>query len=232
MEKRVLKAVRGGGPDHPHIVGSSARLWDAWSLGSSFPGGRRWRSWGAGVGVQVCRTLGRVLGARSTVQGVSAVRVRVSLPVPSPLPLQAVKSPSTPQASSEKIWRAGKLLFIHLTSTHPGLIRDHKHHLRHHRWDGQHPCHAGGHRGLLRTPAALRGGQDFCCPSQTRAHLGCRAPQPPFGGRFSRPLPLQAVLLREGAGGLAAERRACRPDAQPGHWHLPGAGGRRRPDTR
>ncbi|KGL91829.1 Rap guanine nucleotide exchange factor 3, partial [Charadrius vociferus] len=33
----------------------------------------------------------------------------------------------------EKIWRAGKLLFIHLTSTRPGLIRDHKHHLRHHR---------------------------------------------------------------------------------------------------
>ncbi|XP_009319894.1 PREDICTED: rap guanine nucleotide exchange factor 3 [Pygoscelis adeliae] len=40
---------------------------------------------------------------------------------------------SLTQASSEKIWRAGKLLFIHLTSTRPGLIRDHKHHLRHHR---------------------------------------------------------------------------------------------------
>uniref|UniRef100_A0A8C0B1X9 Rap guanine nucleotide exchange factor 3 n=1 Tax=Buteo japonicus TaxID=224669 RepID=A0A8C0B1X9_9AVES len=51
---------------------------------------------------------------------------------------------SLTQASSEKIWRAGKLLFIHLTSTRPGLIRDHKHHLRHHRWDARHPCHAGG----------------------------------------------------------------------------------------
>ncbi|KAM6395085.1 rap guanine nucleotide exchange factor 3 isoform 2-T2 [Rhynochetos jubatus] len=40
---------------------------------------------------------------------------------------------SLTQASSEKIWRAGKLLFIHLTSTRPSLIRDHKHHLRHHR---------------------------------------------------------------------------------------------------
>ncbi|NXE11893.1 RPGF3 factor, partial [Lophotis ruficrista] len=40
---------------------------------------------------------------------------------------------SLTQASSEKIWRAGKLLFAHLTSTRPGLIRDHKHHLRHHR---------------------------------------------------------------------------------------------------
>ncbi|XP_071888031.1 rap guanine nucleotide exchange factor 3 isoform X2 [Anas platyrhynchos] len=40
---------------------------------------------------------------------------------------------SLTQASSEKIWRAGKLLFTHLTSTCPGLIRDHKHHLRHHR---------------------------------------------------------------------------------------------------
>uniref|UniRef100_A0A8C3M655 Rap guanine nucleotide exchange factor 3 n=1 Tax=Chrysolophus pictus TaxID=9089 RepID=A0A8C3M655_CHRPC len=37
------------------------------------------------------------------------------------------------QASSEKIWRAGKLLFTYLTSTSPSLIRDHKHHLRHHR---------------------------------------------------------------------------------------------------
>uniref|UniRef100_A0A8C9FM51 Rap guanine nucleotide exchange factor 3 n=1 Tax=Pavo cristatus TaxID=9049 RepID=A0A8C9FM51_PAVCR len=37
------------------------------------------------------------------------------------------------QASSEKIWRAGKLLFTYLTSTSPSLIRDHKHHLRQHR---------------------------------------------------------------------------------------------------
>uniref|UniRef100_A0A8B9P8W5 Rap guanine nucleotide exchange factor 3 n=1 Tax=Apteryx owenii TaxID=8824 RepID=A0A8B9P8W5_APTOW len=37
------------------------------------------------------------------------------------------------QASSEKIWRAGKLLFSHLVITCPSLIRDHKHHLRHHR---------------------------------------------------------------------------------------------------
>ncbi|XP_033927315.1 rap guanine nucleotide exchange factor 3 isoform X2 [Melopsittacus undulatus] len=40
---------------------------------------------------------------------------------------------SLTQASSDRIWRAGKLLYIHLTSTRPGLIRDHKHHLRHHR---------------------------------------------------------------------------------------------------
>ncbi|XP_063277018.1 rap guanine nucleotide exchange factor 3 isoform X2 [Prinia subflava] len=40
---------------------------------------------------------------------------------------------SITQASSEKIWRAGKLLFAHLSSSQPGLIRDHKHHLRHHR---------------------------------------------------------------------------------------------------
>ncbi|KFV81548.1 Rap guanine nucleotide exchange factor 3, partial [Struthio camelus australis] len=40
---------------------------------------------------------------------------------------------SLTQASSEKIWRAGKLLFSHLMITCPGLIRDHKHHLRHHR---------------------------------------------------------------------------------------------------
>ncbi|XP_062485987.1 rap guanine nucleotide exchange factor 3 isoform X2 [Pezoporus occidentalis] len=40
---------------------------------------------------------------------------------------------SLTQASPDRIWRAGKLLYIHLTSTRPGLIRDHKHHLRHHR---------------------------------------------------------------------------------------------------
>ncbi|PKK17464.1 Rap guanine nucleotide exchange factor (GEF) 3, partial [Columba livia] len=40
---------------------------------------------------------------------------------------------SLTQASPEKIWRAGKLLFTHLTSSRPSLIRDHKHHLRHHR---------------------------------------------------------------------------------------------------
>uniref|UniRef100_A0A8C0FWN1 Rap guanine nucleotide exchange factor 3 n=1 Tax=Bubo bubo TaxID=30461 RepID=A0A8C0FWN1_BUBBB len=60
------------------------------------------------------------------------------------------KIPSHPQASSEKIWRAGKLLFIHLTSTRPGLIRDHKHHLRHHRWDSRDPHHAGGNHGRPR----------------------------------------------------------------------------------
>lgn len=86
-----------------------------------------------------------------------------------------------PQASSEKIWRAGKLLFIHLTSTRPGLIRDHKHHLRHHRWDDWHPCHAGGHRGLPRIPAALRGRQNFSCPSQAGVRPGYRVPQPRFG---------------------------------------------------
>ncbi|XP_010176881.1 PREDICTED: rap guanine nucleotide exchange factor 3, partial [Mesitornis unicolor] len=40
---------------------------------------------------------------------------------------------SLTQASPERIWRAGKLLFSHLSTTRPGLIRDHKHHLRHHR---------------------------------------------------------------------------------------------------
>ncbi|XP_075758203.1 rap guanine nucleotide exchange factor 3 [Pelodiscus sinensis] len=40
---------------------------------------------------------------------------------------------SLTQAPAEKIWRAGKLLYSHLMSTRPGLIRDHKHHLRHHR---------------------------------------------------------------------------------------------------
>uniref|UniRef100_A0A8C2UBY6 Rap guanine nucleotide exchange factor 3 n=1 Tax=Coturnix japonica TaxID=93934 RepID=A0A8C2UBY6_COTJA len=40
---------------------------------------------------------------------------------------------SLTQASSDKIRRAGKLLFTYLTNTSPSLIRDHKHHLRHHR---------------------------------------------------------------------------------------------------
>ncbi|NWH41807.1 RPGF3 factor, partial [Chloropsis hardwickii] len=40
---------------------------------------------------------------------------------------------SITQASSEKIRRAAKLLFAHLSTSRPGLIRDHKHHLRHHR---------------------------------------------------------------------------------------------------
>ncbi|OWK49930.1 Rap guanine nucleotide exchange factor 3 [Lonchura striata] len=42
-------------------------------------------------------------------------------------------SPWHPQASPERIRRAGKLLLAHLSSSRPGLIRDHKHHLRHHR---------------------------------------------------------------------------------------------------
>ncbi|XP_074835722.1 rap guanine nucleotide exchange factor 3 isoform X2 [Carettochelys insculpta] len=40
---------------------------------------------------------------------------------------------SLTQAPSEKIWRAGRLLYSHVMSTCPGLVRDHKHHLRHHR---------------------------------------------------------------------------------------------------
>uniref|UniRef100_A0A452GLX2 Uncharacterized protein n=1 Tax=Gopherus agassizii TaxID=38772 RepID=A0A452GLX2_9SAUR len=36
-------------------------------------------------------------------------------------------------AHAEKVWRAGRLLFSHLVSSCPGLIRDHKYHLRHHR---------------------------------------------------------------------------------------------------
>ncbi|CAM5169465.1 unnamed protein product [Eretmochelys imbricata] len=40
---------------------------------------------------------------------------------------------SLTQAPTEKIWRAGRLLYSHLVSSRPGLIRDHKYHLRHHR---------------------------------------------------------------------------------------------------
>uniref|UniRef100_A0A452GM71 Uncharacterized protein n=1 Tax=Gopherus agassizii TaxID=38772 RepID=A0A452GM71_9SAUR len=40
---------------------------------------------------------------------------------------------SPTQAHAEKVWRAGRLLFSHLVSSCPGLIRDHKYHLRHHR---------------------------------------------------------------------------------------------------
>ncbi|XP_043362201.1 rap guanine nucleotide exchange factor 3 isoform X3 [Dermochelys coriacea] len=40
---------------------------------------------------------------------------------------------SLTQAPAEKIWRAGRLLYSHLVSSCPGLIRDHKYHLRHHR---------------------------------------------------------------------------------------------------
>ncbi|XP_056371138.1 rap guanine nucleotide exchange factor 3 isoform X2 [Oenanthe melanoleuca] len=40
---------------------------------------------------------------------------------------------SITQASSGRVWRAGKLLLAHLSSARPGLIRDHKRHLRHHR---------------------------------------------------------------------------------------------------
>lgn len=65
-------------------------------------------------------------------------------PVPSP----------TPQASSEKIWRAAKLLFAHLSSSRPGLIRDHKHHLRHHRCVGGSGGLWGGSGGAVLTPCA------------------------------------------------------------------------------
>ncbi|XP_032939325.1 rap guanine nucleotide exchange factor 3 isoform X2 [Catharus ustulatus] len=37
------------------------------------------------------------------------------------------------QATSERIWRAGRLLLAHLSLARPGLIRDHKHGLRQHR---------------------------------------------------------------------------------------------------
>uniref|UniRef100_A0A8C3HIT1 Rap guanine nucleotide exchange factor 3 n=1 Tax=Chrysemys picta bellii TaxID=8478 RepID=A0A8C3HIT1_CHRPI len=40
---------------------------------------------------------------------------------------------SLTQAHAEKVWRAGRLLYSHLVSSCPGLIRDHKYHLRHHR---------------------------------------------------------------------------------------------------
>lgn len=112
------------------------------------------------------------------------------------------------QASSEKIWRAGKLLFTYLTSTSPSLIRDHKHHLRHHRWGLQHPPHLWG-------------------PSE-----GSWVPQPHSGGFPHASLSLQEVLLREGAGGLDAECRAGHPDAKPSHRRGAGAGGRRGPDAR
>uniref|UniRef100_A0A8C8VP66 Rap guanine nucleotide exchange factor 3 n=1 Tax=Pelusios castaneus TaxID=367368 RepID=A0A8C8VP66_9SAUR len=65
--------------------------------------------------------------------------------------------------TTEKIWRAGRLLYSHLVSSCSGLIRDHKHHLRHHRWDGpaQRPWQDPSNEG------ALRGGS-VC---QLRTHL-------------------------------------------------------------
>lgn len=141
----------------------------------------------------------RVLG------GLSTKRCKeLSLPTPS-----VHHRTSFPlQASSEKIWRAGKLLFTYLTSTSPSLIRDHKHHLRHHRWGFQHPPHLWG-------------------PSE-----GSWVPQPHSGGFPHASLSLQEVLLREGAGGLDAECRAGHPDAKPSHRRGAGAGGRRGPDAR
>uniref|UniRef100_A0A8C3UZS1 Rap guanine nucleotide exchange factor 3 n=1 Tax=Catharus ustulatus TaxID=91951 RepID=A0A8C3UZS1_CATUS len=44
-----------------------------------------------------------------------------------------VTAPIPPQATSERIWRAGRLLLAHLSLARPGLIRDHKHGLRQHR---------------------------------------------------------------------------------------------------
>uniref|UniRef100_A0A8B9R1C0 Rap guanine nucleotide exchange factor 3 n=1 Tax=Anas platyrhynchos TaxID=8839 RepID=A0A8B9R1C0_ANAPL len=74
---------------------------------------------------------------------------------------------SLTQASSEKIWRAGKLLFTHLTSTCPGLIRDHKHHLRHHRWDSE---------GLPRTLRGELGRAPGCCNPILGALLNASPP--------------------------------------------------------
>ncbi|XP_063035373.1 rap guanine nucleotide exchange factor 3-like isoform X3 [Melospiza melodia melodia] len=78
-----------------------------------------------GEGVQECREPGESTGSESR-------RARSQTPL-----LDSESSldygHSITQASSEKIWRAGKLLFAHLSTSRPGLIRDHKHHLRHHR---------------------------------------------------------------------------------------------------
>lgn len=173
VEKHALKAVRGGGARAPpfHGVLGSA-------LGCSIP----WAQSFPGVGDGDPGVLGWACGCIAPWQGVGGTvdRARYATRALPASPASRI-IPFHPQASSEKIWRAGKLLFIHLTSTRPGLIRDHKHHLRHHRWDGQHPCHAGGHRGLPRTPAALRGQQNFSCPSQGGVHPGCQVPWLRFG---------------------------------------------------
>ena len=89
MEKHVWKAVRGGGPEHPHARGSLAQLWDARSLGLSRSRGRVMEipgCWGGRAGVS---HLGQGVGAQFSVRGVSAAGV-CALPVPSPLLLQAV----------------------------------------------------------------------------------------------------------------------------------------------
>uniref|UniRef100_A0A8C0FU77 Rap guanine nucleotide exchange factor 3 n=1 Tax=Bubo bubo TaxID=30461 RepID=A0A8C0FU77_BUBBB len=180
MEKRALKAGRGGGPEHPHALGSLAQLWPGRSLGLGSSWG--WVTeilgcWGGCAGVS---HLGRVLGARLT----TSVQSESTTASPA-----SHKIPSHPQASSEKIWRAGKLLFIHLTSTRPGLIRDHKHHLRHHRWDSRDPHHAGGNHGRPRCrQPSEEGGTSPAHPRQGSARgAGCRGP---VLGRILTPSPL------------------------------------------
>uniref|UniRef100_A0A8C8SMV7 Rap guanine nucleotide exchange factor 3 n=1 Tax=Pelusios castaneus TaxID=367368 RepID=A0A8C8SMV7_9SAUR len=79
-----------------------------------------------------------------------------------------------PTAQTEKIWRAGRLLYSHLVSSCSGLIRDHKHHLRHHRWDGpaqrpwQDPSNEGALRGGSVSP---RGVVQALCPLKQEWHF-------------------------------------------------------------
>lgn len=89
------------------------------------------------------------------------------------------------------------------------------------------------HPGPQASPAAPQVGQRGAAKDPPRRAWPCSwVLQPPFGGISQHFSPLQAVLLGEGAGGLAAERGAGRPDAEPGCWGGPSAGGRRGPDAR
>uniref|UniRef100_A0A8C0G1K0 Rap guanine nucleotide exchange factor 3 n=1 Tax=Bubo bubo TaxID=30461 RepID=A0A8C0G1K0_BUBBB len=205
MEKRALKAGRGGGPEHPHALGSLAQLWPGRSLGLGSSWG--WVTeilgcWGGCAGVS---HLGRVLGARLT----TSVQSESTTASPA-----SHKIPSHPQASSEKIWRAGKLLFIHLTSTRPGLIRDHKHHLRHHRWDSRDPHHAGGNHGRPRCrQPSEEGGTSPAHPRQGSARgAGCRGPKEaawPWG------LCLERGVYTPRWGGERGHRRLLTPRSPP-----------------
>lgn len=119
-------------------------------------------------------TLGRVLGTGGAVRGD---------------PLQAVKPPSTPRhprirsgepgSSSSSTSPAPVLASSGTTSITCGTIGG----------MAGTPAMPGGHRRLPRTPAALPGGQDFCCPSQARVRLGCQTLQPRFGGDPHAPFP-------------------------------------------
>uniref|UniRef100_A0A663NA89 Rap guanine nucleotide exchange factor 3 n=1 Tax=Athene cunicularia TaxID=194338 RepID=A0A663NA89_ATHCN len=122
MEKRPFKEGWGAGaPPCPGVLGSA--------LGWSLPRGRLFLGLGdgdPGVLGWACRCFPPRQGVGGTVDHVSTVRVH------QPLPLQTIKSPPTLRPPRRRSGELGSS-FIHLTSTRPGLIRDHKHHLRHHR---------------------------------------------------------------------------------------------------